>query len=140
VVVLVLEAGIHHGPTPEIDIPGRRSSMSFDCAAVVVAKCADPDYRWLAGYMGRTIANPKFDWTFFSVPQKRANNRVVLQPRGKGLGGSSMVSTHCGFLRFYASLFLLYRYNFYAPTNEVCRTISWASSDRPRTSWTQSKS
>lgn len=44
------------------------------------------------GYMGRTIANPNFDWTFLSVPQKRANNRVVLQPRGKGLGGSSLVS------------------------------------------------
>lgn len=43
------------------------------------------------GYMGRTIANPKFDWTFLSVPQKGANNRVVLQPRGKGLGGSSLV-------------------------------------------------
>ncbi|KAI8980779.1 GMC oxidoreductase [Trametes punicea] len=61
--VVVVEAGLHHGPTPEIDIPG---------------------------YMGRTIANPKFDWTFLSVPQKRANNRVVLQPRGKGLGGSSL--------------------------------------------------
>lgn len=41
--------------------------------------------------MGRTIANPKFDWTFLSVPQKRANDRVVLQPRGKGLGGSTLV-------------------------------------------------
>ncbi|EKM52284.1 uncharacterized protein PHACADRAFT_260581 [Phanerochaete carnosa HHB-10118-sp] len=61
--VLVVEAGIHHGPTPEIDIPG---------------------------YMGRSIANPTFDWTFLSVPQKRANDRVVLQPRGKGLGGSSL--------------------------------------------------
>ncbi|OSD00955.1 GMC oxidoreductase [Trametes coccinea BRFM310] len=61
--VVVVEAGLHHGPTPEIDIPG---------------------------YMGRSIANPKFDWTFLSVPQKRANHRVVLQPRGKGLGGSSL--------------------------------------------------
>ncbi|CDO78110.1 GMC oxidoreductase [Trametes cinnabarina] len=62
--VVVVEAGLHHGSAPEIDIPG---------------------------YMGRSIANPKFDWTFLSVPQKRANNRVVLQPRGKGLGGSSLV-------------------------------------------------
>jgi choline dehydrogenase-like flavoprotein len=43
--------------------------------------------------MGRNVANPKYDWTFLSVPQKRANNRVVLQPRGKGLGGSSLVGT-----------------------------------------------
>ncbi|KIP05965.1 hypothetical protein PHLGIDRAFT_128561 [Phlebiopsis gigantea 11061_1 CR5-6] len=62
IVVLVVEAGIYHGPCPEIDVPG---------------------------YMGRNIANPVFDWSFFSTPQKRANNRVVLQPRGKGLGGSS---------------------------------------------------
>lgn len=41
--------------------------------------------------MGRNIANPKLDWTFFTVPQKRANGRAVLQPRGKGLGGSSLV-------------------------------------------------
>lgn len=65
ITVLVVEAGVHHGPTPEIDVPG---------------------------YMGRTMTNPKFDWTFFSVPQKRANDRVVLQPRGKGLGGSSLIN------------------------------------------------
>lgn len=74
---------MHHGPCTEIDVPGTLSL----------------EYYWielnttLPGYMGRTIANPTFDWTFLSVPQKRANDRVVLQPRGKGLGGSSLVST-----------------------------------------------
>ncbi|THU93690.1 alcohol oxidase [Dendrothele bispora CBS 962.96] len=63
VVVLVIEAGLYHGSLPEIDTPG---------------------------YIGRTIANPKFDWTFVSVPQVHANGRSILQPRGKGLGGSSM--------------------------------------------------
>lgn len=63
--VLVVESGSHHGHTPEIDVPG---------------------------YMGRNIANPKLDWTFFTVPQKRANGRAVLQPRGKGLGGSSLLN------------------------------------------------
>lgn len=46
-------------------------------------------------YMGRLIANPQFDWTFLSVPQKHANDRVVLQPCGKGLGGSSLVRASC---------------------------------------------
>lgn len=41
--------------------------------------------------MGRTIANPQFDWTFLTVPQERLGDRVVLQPRGKGLGGTSLV-------------------------------------------------
>lgn len=62
--VLVIEAGSYHEPAPEIDIPGM---------------------------VGRTIANPKYDWTFLSVPQKHANNRVILHPRGKGLGGSSLI-------------------------------------------------
>ncbi|KAF8868345.1 alcohol oxidase [Infundibulicybe gibba] len=63
VVVGVIEAGGYDPLVPEINVPGM---------------------------MGRTIANPLYDWTFFSVPQSRANDRVVLQPRGKGLGGSSM--------------------------------------------------
>ncbi|KIJ36601.1 GMC oxidoreductase [Sphaerobolus stellatus SS14] len=65
VVVGVIEAGGHVVGVPEIDIPGM---------------------------MGRTITNPKYDWTFFSVPQPNANGRVVLQPRGKGLGGSSLIN------------------------------------------------
>ncbi|KAF8645763.1 hypothetical protein AX16_007630 [Volvariella volvacea WC 439] len=47
---------------------------------------------FIPAMMGSTIANPTYDWTFFSVPQPRANNRVVLQPRGKGLGGSSLIN------------------------------------------------
>lgn len=41
--------------------------------------------------MARAIHNPKFDWIFYTVPQKHVNNRKVLQSRGKGLGGSSLV-------------------------------------------------
>ena len=49
----------------------------------------------IIGYMGQTIGNPTFDWMLTTVPQKFANNRVVNQPRGKGLGGSSLVSLIC---------------------------------------------
>ncbi len=45
----------------------------------------------IQGYIGRGLFDPKFDWLFTSVPQKHANNNTVLQPRGKGLGGSSHV-------------------------------------------------
>ncbi|KAF9460009.1 alcohol oxidase [Collybia nuda] len=65
ITVGVIEAGgdaFHH---PQIDIPGM---------------------------MGTLLGNPTYDWTFQSVPQIRANNRVVPQPRGKGLGGSSLLN------------------------------------------------
>ncbi|KAE9406057.1 FAD/NAD(P)-binding domain-containing protein, partial [Gymnopus androsaceus JB14] len=65
VAVLVIEAGQHRVAVPEIDIPG---------------------------YIGRNIARDGFDGTFLTVPQKHANDRVVLQPRGKGLGGSSIIN------------------------------------------------
>lgn len=63
--VLVIEAGGYYTSVPEIDVPG---------------------------LLGRTVGNPKYDWSFVSVPQKRANDRVVRQPRGKGLGGSSLIN------------------------------------------------
>ncbi|EJD00188.1 alcohol oxidase [Fomitiporia mediterranea MF3/22] len=65
ITVLVIEAGSYHGYDPEIDIPGM---------------------------LGRTVGNPKYDWSFLSVPQKHANNRVIPHPRGKGLGGSSLIN------------------------------------------------
>ena len=51
------------------------------------------NHRKSLGLMGQLIANPSFDWTFLTAPQKSANARVILQPRGKGLGGSSLVNT-----------------------------------------------
>ncbi|KLO19195.1 alcohol oxidase [Schizopora paradoxa] len=63
--VLLIEAGEYHGRDPLVDVPG---------------------------FIGRTIANPKFDWAFKSTPQSGANHRVVPQPRGKGLGGSSLIN------------------------------------------------
>lgn len=41
--------------------------------------------------IGSTIGNPVYDWLLYSVPQAGANNRIIDQPRGKGLGGSSLV-------------------------------------------------
>ena len=36
--------------------------------------------------------NPDYDWIFDTVPQTHGNNRVVNQPRGKQLGGSSAIN------------------------------------------------
>ncbi|RDX42202.1 alcohol oxidase [Lentinus brumalis] len=65
VTVGVIEAGEWHTNVPGVDIPG---------------------------LAGSTLFNPNFDWAFPSVPQKHANNRVIHQTRGKGLGGSSTIN------------------------------------------------
>ncbi|KAG7446564.1 alcohol oxidase [Guyanagaster necrorhizus] len=59
VLVGVLEAGSYDSDLPEIAVPG---------------------------LVGRTMAHPVYDWTFFSEPQVHANGRSILQSRGKGLG------------------------------------------------------
>jgi choline dehydrogenase-like flavoprotein len=75
VVVGVIEAGPYGGSLPEIDIPG----MS-----------------------GKTVGNPKFDWSFSTVQQKSVDNRIIREPRGKGLGGSSLVRLSDCHTRLYA--------------------------------------
>ncbi|RDX56525.1 alcohol oxidase [Lentinus brumalis] len=65
VTVGVIEAGGRHVDAPGVTIPGMA---------------------------GSTLGNPSFDWAFMTIPQKHANNRPIYQPRGKGLGGSSMIN------------------------------------------------
>ncbi|KAI0819515.1 GMC oxidoreductase [Trametes gibbosa] len=44
------------------------------------------------GFCGTLIGNPQYDWWLPTVPQKHINDRIIPQPRGKALGGSSMMS------------------------------------------------
>ena len=46
----------------------------------------------MPGGNGYIFGNPKFDWGFESTPQSSLNNRKILYPRGKGLGGSSLLN------------------------------------------------
>ncbi len=41
---------------------------------------------------GFVFGNPKLDWGYQSIPQKYLNGRTIYFPRGKGLGGSSIVN------------------------------------------------
>jgi len=43
------------------------------------------------GY-ARTFVNPKVNWMFDSEPEANLNNRVMYQPRGKVLGGTSSIN------------------------------------------------
>ncbi|KAF9466961.1 alcohol oxidase [Collybia nuda] len=65
VTVGVLEAGQHVTGMPEIDIPG---------------------------YVGRALGNPAVDWAFFSEPQQNLDGRKIFLPRGKALGGTSVLN------------------------------------------------
>ncbi|KAJ7067605.1 GMC oxidoreductase-domain-containing protein [Mycena amicta] len=42
--------------------------------------------------LAQTWGNPKYDSTFFSTPQKQAGDRPIFLPRGKGLGGSTLIN------------------------------------------------
>ncbi|KAF9456641.1 alcohol oxidase [Collybia nuda] len=70
-IITVLEAGEYHESDPLVDMPGM---------------------------MTRAIHNPKYDWTYYTVPQKHCGGRPVLQSHGKGLGGSSLLN-FMGFVR-----------------------------------------
>ncbi|KAF5358740.1 hypothetical protein D9757_012265 [Collybiopsis confluens] len=65
ITVGIIEAGTHEVDVPEITIPG---------------------------LMASTINNPKYDWAFYSTPQRHADGQALLQPRGKGLGGSTLIN------------------------------------------------
>ncbi len=43
------------------------------------------------GY-ARTFCNPRVNWMFDSEPEPNLNNRVMYQPRGKVLGGTSSIN------------------------------------------------
>src|SRR5262245_30064595 len=43
------------------------------------------------GY-GKLFANPKVNWLYSSEPEPELNNRRIVQPRGKVLGGSSSIN------------------------------------------------
>ncbi len=42
--------------------------------------------------VGFVHANPKYDWGYWSTPQPRLGGRQIYYPRGKGLGGSSLLN------------------------------------------------
>jgi choline dehydrogenase len=46
-----------------------------------------------AGFM-KTLTNPAVNWCYEMAPSAGTNGRVVMQPRGKTLGGSSSINGH----------------------------------------------
>lgn len=42
--------------------------------------------------MGRAMGNPMYDWAFQTELQTNAKNEAIYVPRGRGLGGSSLIN------------------------------------------------
>lgn len=51
-------------------------------------------YPWIHVPLGyhKTFTNPKVNWMFDSEPEPELNNRIMYQPRGKVLGGTSSIN------------------------------------------------
>ncbi|HEX4407537.1 MAG TPA: choline dehydrogenase [Xanthobacteraceae bacterium] len=62
---------------------------------VLLLEAGGPDRNiWIhipLGY-GKLFANPKVNWLYKTEPEPELNNRQVIQPRGKVLGGSSSIN------------------------------------------------
>ncbi|OSD08629.1 GMC oxidoreductase [Trametes coccinea BRFM310] len=82
------------GGTAGLVLATRLSEDPSKIVGVIEAGDWDPNVNAIniPGLCGSILGNPQYDWAFMSVPQKHANNRPVFQPRGKALGGSSMLN------------------------------------------------
>ena len=47
----------------------------------------------IPGYFGRTLGDKALDWGFESTPQPGLGGRKVPLPRGKALGGTSVINS-----------------------------------------------
>jgi choline dehydrogenase-like flavoprotein len=63
--------------------------------SVCLIEAGPPDYHpfiHVPAATGAAIATKSLNWRFKTAPQKHLNNRVIPQPRGRGLGGSSAIN------------------------------------------------
>ncbi|KAI0324288.1 GMC oxidoreductase [Cubamyces sp. BRFM 1775] len=94
------------GGTAGLVVATRLSEDPSIVVGVIEAGDWDPnvDAINVPGLCGSILGNSKYDWSFMSVPQTDLDGRSVFQPRGKALGGCSMVralTTHRASAREY---------------------------------------
>ncbi|KAI0647347.1 GMC oxidoreductase [Trametes meyenii] len=82
------------GGTAGLVVAARLSEDPNVLVGVVEAGDWDPNVEAInmPGLSGSLVGNPKYDWGFLSTPQKHADGRPLYLPRGKAVGGTSMVS------------------------------------------------
>ena len=71
-----------------------RLSASGRHQVLVVEAGGDPRSPWIsipAGF-SKLLVNPRYNWNFRTVPEPGTGDRTIAVPRGKGLGGSSLIN------------------------------------------------
>ncbi|KAI0672922.1 GMC oxidoreductase [Trametes maxima] len=82
------------GGTAGLVVAARLSEDPNVLVGVVEAGEWDPNVEAInmPGLSGSLVGNPKYDWGFLSTPQEHADGRLLYLPRGRAVGGTSMVS------------------------------------------------
>lgn len=54
---------------------------------------SDDERVYTPGLAGSTLDNPEFDWQYVAEPSPGLNNRHIKHPRGRAIGGSSVINS-----------------------------------------------
>nr|MCU0869089.1 GMC family oxidoreductase N-terminal domain-containing protein [Burkholderiales bacterium] len=71
-----------------------RLSASGRHRVLVLEAGGEPDGRWIkvpAGF-AKLLVDPRFNWRFATTPEPGTRDRAIAVPRGKGLGGSTLIN------------------------------------------------
>lgn len=71
-----------------------RLTASGKYHVLLIEAGGEPSSLWIpipAGF-SKLLTNKKYNWLFKTTPEENTNGRVISVPRGKGLGGSSLIN------------------------------------------------
>lgn len=71
-----------------------RLTASGNHRVLMLEAGGEPSGMWIpipAGF-SKLLTNRKYNWRFETTPEANTNNRVIAVPRGKGLGGSTLIN------------------------------------------------
>lgn len=71
-----------------------RLSEDPECTVLLLEAGGKARSHWIDWPIGifKTIGNPQYDWRFLSEPSSQVDGRRIAWPRGRGLGGSSLIN------------------------------------------------
>jgi choline dehydrogenase-like flavoprotein len=75
-------------------ILANRLTASGQYRVLVLEAGGEPDGFWIpipAGF-SKLLVDPRYNWRFQTEPEENTQGRVIAVPRGKGLGGSSLIN------------------------------------------------
>ena len=75
-------------------ILANRLTASGKFRVLVLEAGGEPDNKWIgipAGF-SKLLVNKNYNWLFKTEPEENTRNRVISVPRGRGLGGSTLIN------------------------------------------------